>query len=183
MIQKHGLGLLPFFPLASGLLTGKYKRGAPLPAGTRLATTKRLAESVINERNWAIVEALRQFAAKRGHTMLELAMSWLASRALVSSIIAGATRPEQVEQNVAAVGWTLSAASRGSRSHHCLSDPAKNAAADSPARNLSLLAPFVSVILRCSARSGEPRRTTARALRPHPSRRALGAHLRMRTHT
>jgi aryl-alcohol dehydrogenase-like predicted oxidoreductase len=110
VMQKHGLGLLPFFPLASGLLTGKYKRNAPLPAGTRLATTKRLADGVINERNWGIVDALRQFAAKRGHTMLELAMSWLASRSPVSSIIAGATRPEQVEQNVAAVGWTLTAA-------------------------------------------------------------------------
>ena len=111
VMQKHGLGLLPFFPLASGLLTGKYKRGAPLarrhPARHHEAPH---ADSVINERNWDIVEALRQFAAKRGHTMLELAMSWLASRPLVSSIIAGATRPEQVEQNVAAVGWTLSAA-------------------------------------------------------------------------
>jgi aryl-alcohol dehydrogenase-like predicted oxidoreductase len=110
VMQKHGLGLLPFFPLASGLLTGKYKRDAPLPAGTRLATTKRLADSVINERNWGIVHALSQFAAERGHTMLELAMSWLASRSPVSSIIAGATRPEQVEQNVAAVNWTLTAA-------------------------------------------------------------------------
>jgi aryl-alcohol dehydrogenase-like predicted oxidoreductase len=109
-MQKHGLGLLPFFPLASGLLTGKYKRNVPLPTGTRLATTKRLADSVINDRNWTIVDALSQFAAKRGHTMLELAMSWLAGRAPVSSIIAGATRPGQVEQNVAAVNWTLTPA-------------------------------------------------------------------------
>jgi len=110
MMQKYGLGLLPFFPLASGMLTGKYKNGAPLPVGTRLATTKRLADSVITPRNWQIVEALGEFVGKRGHTLLELAMSWLASRAPVSSIIAGATRPEQVEQNVAAIGWTLSPA-------------------------------------------------------------------------
>jgi aryl-alcohol dehydrogenase-like predicted oxidoreductase len=108
VMQKHGLGLLPFFPLASGMLTGKYKNGAPLPAGTRLATTKRLADSVITPRNWQMVDALGEFVGKRGHTLLELAMSWLASRAPVSSIIAGATRPEQVEQNVAAIGWTLS---------------------------------------------------------------------------
>ena len=82
----------------------------------------------------------RQFAANRGHTMLELAMSWLASRSPVSSIIAGATRPEQVEQNVAAVGWTLiGRGPRRDRSHHCLSVAVKNAAADSPARNLSLV--------------------------------------------
>jgi aryl-alcohol dehydrogenase-like predicted oxidoreductase len=110
VMQKHGLGLLPYFPLASGLLTGKYKSDAPLPPGSRLATTARLAETVINARNWAIVDALRQFADRHGRTLLELAMSWLASRPPVSSIIAGATRPEQVEQNVAAVGWTLTPA-------------------------------------------------------------------------
>jgi aryl-alcohol dehydrogenase-like predicted oxidoreductase len=110
-MEKHGLGLLPFFPLASGLLTGKYKSGgAPLPAGSRLATGSRFADGVLTERNWKIVDALGAFAAKRGRTLLELAMSWLASRSPVSSIIAGATRPEQVEQNVAAVGWTLAPA-------------------------------------------------------------------------
>jgi aryl-alcohol dehydrogenase-like predicted oxidoreductase len=110
VMQKYGLGLLPFFPLASGMLTGKYKQNAPLPAGTRLATTKRLADNVINDRNWATVKALTDFAAKRGHTILELAMSWLAARSPVTSIIAGATKPEQVEQNVAAVGWKLTSA-------------------------------------------------------------------------
>ncbi len=110
VMQKEGLGLLPFFPLASGLLTGKYKHGAAAPAGTRLATTKRLADSVMTPRNWQIVDALGAFAEARGHTLLELAMSWLAGRSPVSSIIAGATRPEQVEQNVAAVGWVLSPA-------------------------------------------------------------------------
>ena len=125
-MQKHGLGLLPYFPLASGLLTGKYKRNAPLPAGTRLATTKRLIDSVINERNWGIVDALRQFAASRGHTMLELAMSWLASRSPVLE--------HHRRRHPAGAGGTerrrgrLDARGRGprrDRSHHCLSVPSK----------------------------------------------------------
>jgi aryl-alcohol dehydrogenase-like predicted oxidoreductase len=108
VMRKHGLGLLPYFPLGSGLLTGKYKRGAPLPAGSRFAANPRRG-GLLNDRNWRLVEALSAFAAERGHTLLELAMSWLASRSCVASIIAGATKPEQVEQNVAAVGWSLSA--------------------------------------------------------------------------
>jgi aryl-alcohol dehydrogenase-like predicted oxidoreductase len=111
IMREHGLGLLPYFPLASGMLTGKYKQNAPLPAGTRLARNPpRHADLFINARNWRIVEALEAFVAKRGHTLLELAMSWLASRSYIPSVIAGATKPEQVEQNIAAVGWTLSAA-------------------------------------------------------------------------
>ena len=110
VMRKHGLGLLPFFPLASGLLTGKYKSNAPLPAGSRLANSARHADGLLNARNWRIVDALGAFAAQRGHTLLELAMSWLASRPFISSIIAGATKPDQVAPNVAAVGWTLSAA-------------------------------------------------------------------------
>jgi aryl-alcohol dehydrogenase-like predicted oxidoreductase len=109
VISKYGLGLLPYFPLASGLLTGKYQHGAPLPSGTRLANNPPRAGSILSERNWRIVEALSAFATARGHTLLELAMSWLASRPYVPSIIAGATKPEQVEQNIAAIGWTLSA--------------------------------------------------------------------------
>jgi len=110
VMVRHGVGLLPYFPLASGLLTGKYRQDAPLPAGTRLGNDPRRAGEFINPRNWRIVEALKSFAAARGHSLLELAMSWLASRPFIPSIIAGATRPEQVEQNIAAVGWTLSAA-------------------------------------------------------------------------
>ena len=110
IMRKHGMSLLPYFPLASGLLTGKYKHKAPLPAGTRLARSPpRHADEFLNERNWRIVDALDAFVAPRGHTLLELAMSWLASRPYIPSIIAGATRPEQVEQNIAAVGWPLSA--------------------------------------------------------------------------
>jgi aryl-alcohol dehydrogenase-like predicted oxidoreductase len=108
-MQGYGLGLLPFFPLASGLLTGKYKRNAPLPEGTRLATTQRLANRYMTDANWPVVERLAEFAAKRGHTMVELAFSWLAARPAVSSIIAGATKPEQVEQNVKAADWALTA--------------------------------------------------------------------------
>jgi aryl-alcohol dehydrogenase-like predicted oxidoreductase len=110
VMRKHGLGLLPFFPLASGLLTGKYKSGAPLPPGSRLARSAHHAQDLLNARNWRVVEALAAFAAERGHTLLEVAMSWLASRPFIAGIIAGATRPEQVEQNIAAAGWELSAA-------------------------------------------------------------------------
>src|SRR5580698_4626893 len=111
IMHQHGLGLLPYFPLASGLLTGKYKQHTPLPAGTRFAgNVPRGQDAFMNARNWRIVEAQSDFAAKRGHTLLELAMSWLASRPYVPSVIAGATKPEQIEQNIAAVGWTLSAA-------------------------------------------------------------------------
>jgi aryl-alcohol dehydrogenase-like predicted oxidoreductase len=108
-MQAYGLGLLPFFPLASGLLTGKYKRGAPAPAGTRFATTQYLADRYVTEGNWTIIEALEAFCKKRGHTLLELAFSWLLARPCVSSVIAGATKPEQLEQNLKAAQWTLTA--------------------------------------------------------------------------
>jgi aryl-alcohol dehydrogenase-like predicted oxidoreductase len=108
-MQAYGLGLLPFFPLASGLLTGKYKRGATPPAGTRFAKIERLANRYMTEANWAVVEKLEQFAKARGHTLLELAFSWLAARPQVASVIAGATSPEQVEQNAKAIAWKLSA--------------------------------------------------------------------------
>jgi aryl-alcohol dehydrogenase-like predicted oxidoreductase len=110
VMNEHGLGLVPYAPLASGLLTGKYQHNAPLPPGSRLANSARHVGRVLSERNWRIVEALGAFASQRGHTLLELAMSWLASRPFIPGIIAGATKPEQVEHNVAAVGWTLSAA-------------------------------------------------------------------------
>jgi aryl-alcohol dehydrogenase-like predicted oxidoreductase len=105
---QYGLGLLPFFPLASGLLTGKYRRNAPLPSGTRLANTARLADRYLTERNWEVAEKLADFAGQCGHTLLELAFSWLLSQAPVASVIAGATRPEQLAQNVKAGAWQLS---------------------------------------------------------------------------
>jgi aryl-alcohol dehydrogenase-like predicted oxidoreductase len=107
--QEYKLGLLPFFPLASGLLTGKYKKGEAAPADTRFGKVPRLRDRYVNPRNEEIVEKLQAFAQKRGHIMLELAFSWLASRPQVASVIAGATRVEQVEQNVKAIGWALTA--------------------------------------------------------------------------
>jgi aryl-alcohol dehydrogenase-like predicted oxidoreductase len=104
------LGLLPYFPLASGLLTGKYHRDSALPEAARLTTTKRLADRYLNSRNWDLTERLAQFASTRGHSLLELAISWLLAQNPVASVIAGATRPEQVEQNVAAASWKLTAA-------------------------------------------------------------------------
>jgi aryl-alcohol dehydrogenase-like predicted oxidoreductase len=107
-IEAYGLGLIPFSPLADGLLTGKYRRNAPLPAGARLTTTPRAAERRLNERNWTIVERLGDFCEARGHSLLELAISWLLHRPAVASVIAGATSPDQVEANVGATNWALS---------------------------------------------------------------------------
>jgi aryl-alcohol dehydrogenase-like predicted oxidoreductase len=106
-MQSYGLGLIPHTPLAAGLLSGKYRRDEPLPAGARIAREKRQAQRWITDANWAALERLTAFAEARGHTVLELAMSWLASRPPVASIIAGATTPEQVELNAAAVDWPL----------------------------------------------------------------------------
>jgi aryl-alcohol dehydrogenase-like predicted oxidoreductase len=107
--QEYRLGLLPFFPLASGLLSGKYQRGVAAPVDTRFAKAPAMRDRYVTPRNEDIVERLQTFARERGHSLLELAFSWLASRPQVSSVIAGATRVEQVEQNVKAIGWTLSA--------------------------------------------------------------------------
>jgi aryl-alcohol dehydrogenase-like predicted oxidoreductase len=103
------MGLLPYFPLASGLLTGKYERAAPLPPGSRLAKNPRHAQRFASERNWRIVGELTAFAAHRGRTLLELAFSWLLRDSVVASVIAGATTEQQVEQNARAAGWILSA--------------------------------------------------------------------------
>ncbi len=108
-MRAHGLGLLPYFPLANGLLTGKYKRDAALPPGTRLATTQRSADRTLTDANWAAAERLAEFCAARGHSMLELAFSWLLAQPPVASVIAGATRPEQIAANAVAGGWHLSA--------------------------------------------------------------------------
>src|SRR5439155_21545162 len=107
-MAARGLSLLPYFPLAGGFLTGKYKRGAPLPPGARLAHSTHHASQFINDRNWRIVEKLNEFASRRGRTMLELAFGWLLAQPVVASVIAGASTPEQIEANVRAAGWTLS---------------------------------------------------------------------------
>ncbi|MCB1644598.1 MAG: aldo/keto reductase [Pseudomonadales bacterium] len=105
--EQFGIGMLPYFPLASGLLTGKYRRGADAPEGTRLAAWGERGKAALSDNNFDVVEALTVFAEERGHTLLELAMSWLASKPVISSVIAGATSPGQVAQNAAAVGWRL----------------------------------------------------------------------------
>ncbi|HET8655977.1 MAG TPA: aldo/keto reductase [Longimicrobiaceae bacterium] len=107
--ERLGLAFLPFFPLASGLLTGKYRKGRPAPGGTRLTEGDRYA-GLLSERNLDVVERLIDFAQGHGHTLLDLAFSWLLSRAVVASVIAGATRPEQVRANAAAAGWALTPA-------------------------------------------------------------------------
>ena len=99
--SRYGMGLLPYFPLASGMLTGKYRRGTPPPAGTRMAGTDRYARYQ-TEDSFAVVEKLDAYAQARGRTLVELAFSWLLAKAPVSSVIAGATKPEQIAQNVKA---------------------------------------------------------------------------------
>jgi len=105
--DRLGLAFLPFFPLASGLLTGKFEPGKPAPADSRLSLS--WTSRFTTEKNVQIAEALKRFAAARRHTLLELAFSWLASRAQIASVIAGATSPEQVRANAAAVNWKLNA--------------------------------------------------------------------------
>lgn len=104
--ERFGLGMLPYFPLASGLLTGKYERGRPAPEGTRLNGER--GTMALTDANFDVVEKLAEFAADRGHTLLELAMSWLAGNPIVSSVISGATKVAQVQANVEAIGWQLS---------------------------------------------------------------------------
>ncbi len=105
--NAYGLGVLPYFPLASGFLTGKYRHGEPPPQGTRLQMWGPRGEQVLSERNFEVLAKLEAFATSRGHTMLELAFGWLASQTYIPSVIAGATTPEQIEQNVAAASWKL----------------------------------------------------------------------------
>lgn len=105
--QAHGVGLLPYFPLASGLLTGKYKRNAPLPEGARLTYTQGLSNRFLTEANWQLVDSLEKFCTARGHSLLELAFSWLLARPAVASVVAGSSTPEQLQQNVRATDWML----------------------------------------------------------------------------
>jgi aryl-alcohol dehydrogenase-like predicted oxidoreductase len=102
--ERAGLAFLPYFPLASGLLTGKYRKGKGVPEGSRIADW---FEGKISPVDLDRVEALIAFAEGRGHTILELAFSWLLAHRAVASVIAGATSPEQVRANVAAAGWSL----------------------------------------------------------------------------
>lgn len=105
-LEEEKLGLLPYFPLANGLLTGKYRAGAALPEGARLSGRGE-DDKYLNAANLEKVEALREFAEARDHTLLELAFSWLLTEPVVSSVIAGATKPEQIEANAQAAAWVL----------------------------------------------------------------------------
>lgn len=107
--NHFGLGILPFFPLASGMLTGKYTRGKKPGKNTRMATMQMLADLEMTERNFDVVEQLEAYGESRGLSILQMAMSWLVAQPHVSSVIAGATKPSQVAQNVKAAQAELTA--------------------------------------------------------------------------
>ncbi len=109
-LREAGLGFLPFFPLANGLLTGKYQRGVAPAEGTRLAANARFAAHTLNDANFDVVERVGAFSKKSSHSLLQIAFAWLLAKPVVSSVIAGATKPEQVEANVKAAQLALSAA-------------------------------------------------------------------------
>jgi aryl-alcohol dehydrogenase-like predicted oxidoreductase len=108
--ERFGLGLLPFFPLDSGLLSGKYQRGQQPPAGTRLSLDR--YQRWLDGADWDTIEALTAFGAERGHSLLDVAIAGLAAQPAVTSVIAGATTPEQVRANAAAGAWRLTADDR-----------------------------------------------------------------------
>jgi aryl-alcohol dehydrogenase-like predicted oxidoreductase len=109
VLETHRLSLVPYFPLASGALSGKYRKGKPMPEAARLTGSANYSDRFFTGPKADKVEGLATFAESRGHTLLELAMSWLAARPQVASIITGATKPEQIEANVKAVAWKLGA--------------------------------------------------------------------------
>jgi aryl-alcohol dehydrogenase-like predicted oxidoreductase len=108
-LAAHGLGFVPYYPLAGGALTGKYRKGAPLPEGGRLSRGKRYSDRFFSDKRAEIVEGLVAFAEARGHSLLDVAMSWLSAQPQIDSIIAGATKPEQLEVNVKAARWKQTA--------------------------------------------------------------------------
>ncbi len=108
--ERFGIGMLPYFPLASGLLTGKYTRGQDAPEGTRLANFGERGKRALSDRNFDVIEKLTGYVQSHDKTLLQLAMSWLASKSVVSSVIAGATNVSQVQANADAVSWVLDAA-------------------------------------------------------------------------
>jgi aryl-alcohol dehydrogenase-like predicted oxidoreductase len=106
--QRQRIAFLPYFPLANGLLTGKYRQGQPFPKSSR--GDDGFGPKVFTDENLALVDQLRRIAESRGHTLLELAMAWLASKNVVASVIAGAKTPEQVKANASSVAWRLTEA-------------------------------------------------------------------------
>jgi aryl-alcohol dehydrogenase-like predicted oxidoreductase len=111
-LHAHGLSLVPYFPLASGLLTGKYKRDKKAPEDSRFAQWKQLGDRYQSDANWDRVERLEGWCKDHGHSLLELAFAWLLARPEVASVIAGATKPEQIRGNARAVEWQMDAAER-----------------------------------------------------------------------
>ena len=111
-LRHFGVGLLPFFPLAGGMLTGKYAPDGDMPEGARLTNTPKMAERYMTKANWARVGRLDGFCKDRGRSLLDLAFAWLLAEPAVPSVIAGATRPEQIDANVVAGDWVLSDAER-----------------------------------------------------------------------
>ena len=107
---RQGLAFLPYYPLAAGLLTGKYRRDHPVPVGTRLHDGR--YANWLTDQNLEAVERLAAFAESRGHTILDLAFAWLLTKPVVASVIAGATKPEQVHANVHAGAWRMTAAEK-----------------------------------------------------------------------
>lgn len=107
--ERLGMGFIPYYPLASGTLTGKYRRNEPLPAASRLVeqVDEGTRSKILSDRGFARLEALEAFAAERGHTLLELAFGWLLGHAPVATVIAGAGRPGQAATNAAAAGWQM----------------------------------------------------------------------------
>lgn len=103
--ERAGLAFVPYFPLANGLLTGKYRKGQDVPAGSRLDSGR--GDRLLTDQNLTIVEELIEFSERRGHTILDLAFSWLLTRPAVASVIAGATSSEQVRNNAGAASWGL----------------------------------------------------------------------------
>lgn len=110
--RRFGLGILPYFPLAHGFLTGKYRRGRDVPKGTRLDLTPNAQSRRLTEENFDVVDKLEPWAKERGHSLVELAFAWLLAEPQVSSVIAGASTAEQVQQNARAAEWRLSAAEK-----------------------------------------------------------------------
>ena len=105
--QNYGLGVIPWYPLAGGFLTGKYRRGAELPAGTRFESNPPMYVWLLSDSNFDVLEKLEKFAMERGHAVADLAIAWLVSHPWISTVIAGVTKAEQASSNVAAAGWKL----------------------------------------------------------------------------
>jgi aryl-alcohol dehydrogenase-like predicted oxidoreductase len=109
LCKAYRISVIPYFPLESGLLTGKYKQGAPVPKGSRMEKAPAMAQRFLNDANFQKVAALEKVAQERDHGIADLALSWLAANPAVSTVIAGATKPEQVVANAKSIEWKMTA--------------------------------------------------------------------------